>query len=49
MWIAIVLLTMAVLGAGVMVSRVPVARTGQWLKPLLAFSGAYLAFLGSCC
>ncbi|MGI4761720.1 MAG: ZIP family metal transporter [Janthinobacterium lividum] len=42
MWIAIVLLAVSVLGAGVLVSRVPAARAGQWLKPLLAFSGAYL-------
>jgi zinc transporter ZupT len=42
MWIAIILLTIAVLGAGVLVSTVPVARTTQWLKPLLAFSGSYL-------
>ena len=42
MWIAIVLLTVAVLGAGVLVGRVSTTRTGQWLKPLLAFSGSYL-------
>ncbi len=42
MWIAISLLTVAVLGAGVLVGMVPVARTAQWLKPLLAFSGSYL-------
>lgn len=42
MWIAISLLTVAVLGAGVLVGMVPVARTTQWLKPLLAFSGSYL-------
>jgi zinc transporter ZupT len=45
MWIAIVLLTVAVLGAGILVGTVPVARTTQWLKPLLAFSGAYLFVL----
>ena len=45
MWIAILLLAAAVLGAGGLVSVVPVARTGQWLKPLLAFSGAYLLTL----
>lgn len=42
MWIAILLLTAAVLGAGGLVGVVPEARTKQWLKPLLAFSGAYL-------
>ena len=42
MWIAIVLLAVSVLGAGLLVSQVPAARAGQWLKPLLAFSGAYL-------
>ncbi len=42
MWIAIVLLAMAVLGAGALVGVVPAVRTTQWLKPLLAFSGAYL-------
>ncbi len=42
MWIAISLLTVAVLGAGVLVGMVPVARTTRWLKPLLAFSGSYL-------
>jgi zinc transporter ZupT len=42
MWIAISLLLLTVLGAGWLAGRVPVARGGQWLKPLLAFSGAYL-------
>ncbi|RZK19665.1 MAG: zinc/iron permease, partial [Hymenobacter sp.] len=31
-----------VLGAGAVVGVVPAARTAQWLKPMLAFSGAYL-------
>ncbi|RZL16038.1 MAG: hypothetical protein EOO62_02435, partial [Hymenobacter sp.] len=42
MWIAILLLAAAVLGAGALVGVVSSARTTQWLKPLLAFSGAYL-------
>ncbi|MVN78349.1 zinc/iron permease [Hymenobacter sp. HMF4947] len=42
MWVAILLLVAAVLGAGGVVGIVPEARTTQWLKPLLAFSGAYL-------
>jgi len=42
MWVAILLLTATVLGAGALVGVVPVARTTQWLKPMLAFSGAYL-------
>ena len=42
MWIAIGLLAAAVLGAGALVGVVSAARMGQWLKPLLAFSGAYL-------
>jgi len=42
MWIAIFLLAAAVLGAGGLVGVVPAGRTTQWLKPLLAFSGAYL-------
>ena len=42
MWVAILLLTATVLGAGGLVGVVPAARTAQWLKPLLAFSGAYL-------
>ena len=39
---AIVLLLLTVLGAGATAAWVPLARGGQWLKPLLAFSGAYL-------
>ncbi|MGI4872289.1 MAG: ZIP family metal transporter [Janthinobacterium lividum] len=42
MWFAILLLAAAVLGAGGLVGIVPAARTERWLKPLLAFSGAYL-------
>ncbi|MBJ6143263.1 zinc/iron permease [Hymenobacter sp. BT559] len=42
MWVAILLLTATVLGAGALVGVVPAARTTQWLKPMLAFSGAYL-------
>jgi len=42
MWVAILLLTATVLGAGGLVGVVPVARTTQLLKPMLAFSGAYL-------
>ncbi|RZK21140.1 MAG: zinc/iron permease, partial [Hymenobacter sp.] len=42
MWVAILLLTTTVLGAGGLVGVVPVARTTQLLKPMLAFSGAYL-------
>jgi len=42
MWIAIVLLAATVLGAGAVVGVLPVVRTERWLKPLLAFSGAYL-------
>jgi zinc transporter ZupT len=42
MWVAILLLTATVLGAGGLVGVVPAARTAQWLKPMLAFSGAYL-------
>ncbi len=42
MWLAIFLLTGTVLGAGWLAARVPEARSGGWLKPLLAFSGAYL-------
>ncbi|MGI4743242.1 MAG: ZIP family metal transporter [Janthinobacterium lividum] len=42
MWVAILLLTATVLGAGGLVGVLPAARTAQWLKPLLAFSGAYL-------
>jgi zinc transporter ZupT len=42
MWVAILLLTATVLGAGGLVGVVPAARTTAWLKPMLAFSGAYL-------
>ena len=42
MGFAIFLLLLTVLGAGALAARVPVARSGQLLKPLLAFSGAYL-------
>lgn len=42
MWIAILLLLLPVLGAGWAASRVSAARGERWLKPLLAFSGAYL-------
>jgi zinc transporter ZupT len=42
MWIAILLLAATVLAAGALVGIVPATRTSQWLKPLLAFSGAYL-------
>jgi zinc transporter ZupT len=42
MWVAILLLAATVLGAGALVGVVPTARTTQWLKPMLAFSGAYL-------
>lgn len=42
MGFAIFLLLLTVLGAGALAARVPAARGGQWLKPLLAFSGAYL-------
>ncbi len=42
MGFAIFLLLLTVLGAGRGGGRVPAARGGQWLKPLLAFSGAYL-------
>jgi zinc transporter ZupT len=42
MWVAILLLAATVLGAGAVVGIVPAARTAQWLKPMLAFSGAYL-------
>ncbi|MGI4974712.1 MAG: ZIP family metal transporter [Janthinobacterium lividum] len=35
-------MTATVLGAGGLVGVLPAARTAQWLKPLLAFSGAYL-------
>ena len=42
MWFVIILLAGSVLGAGALVGVVPEARTRRWLKPLLAFSGAYL-------
>jgi zinc transporter ZupT len=42
MWFAILLLLVTVLGAGWAAALVPAARGGRWLKPLLAFSGAYL-------
>lgn len=42
MLLAILILVGAVLGAGLVVRAVPEARSRQWLKPLLAFSGAYL-------
>ncbi|WP_375418382.1 ZIP family metal transporter [uncultured Hymenobacter sp.] len=42
MLLAIFILFGTVLGAGWAAGRVPVARGGRWLKPLLAFSGAYL-------
>ena len=42
MWIAILMLLLPVLGAGWAAGRLPVQRSGGWLKPLLAFSGAYL-------
>ncbi|MGY2130643.1 ZIP family metal transporter [Hymenobacter sp. HD11105] len=41
MWIAVLLLFLTVLGAGWLTRLVPTART-SWMKPLLAFSGAYL-------
>jgi zinc transporter ZupT len=41
MWLAILLLFLTVLGAGWLTRLVPTART-TWMKPLLAFSGAYL-------
>ena len=42
MWFAIFLLLVTVLGAGWAAALVPAAHGGRWLKPLLAFSGAYL-------
>ena len=42
MGFAIFLLLLTVLGAGAAAAWVPVGRSGHWLKPLLAFSGAYL-------
>ncbi len=41
MWFAVLLLFFTVLGAGWATRLVPTART-TWMKPLLAFSGAYL-------
>ena len=42
MWVAILFLVSTVLGAGWLAGRVRESRSGPWLKPLLAFSGAYL-------
>lgn len=42
MLLAIFILFSTVLGAGWGAGQVPAARGGRWLKPLLAFSGAYL-------
>jgi zinc transporter ZupT len=41
MWFAILLLFCTVLSAGLLTQLLPTART-TWMKPLLAFSGAYL-------
>lgn len=41
MWVAVLLLFCTVLGAGWLTRLVPTVRTA-WMKPLLAFSGAYL-------
>jgi len=41
MWFAVSLLFCTVLGAGWLTRLMPTART-TWMKPLLAFSGAYL-------
>ena len=41
MWFAVVALFLTVLGAGWLTRLLPTART-TWMKPLLAFSGAYL-------
>ncbi|HEX8349807.1 MAG TPA: ZIP family metal transporter [Hymenobacter sp.] len=41
MWFAVLLLFCTVLGAGWLTRLMPTART-TWMKPLLAFSGAYL-------
>ncbi|UOQ79017.1 ZIP family metal transporter [Hymenobacter sp. 5516J-16] len=41
MWFAVFALFLTVLGAGWLTRLVPTART-TWMKPLLAFSGAYL-------
>ena len=42
MLLAILVLFGTVLGAGWGAGQVPAAQGGRWLKPLLAFSGAYL-------
>ncbi|UOQ97867.1 ZIP family metal transporter [Hymenobacter sp. 5317J-9] len=42
MGFAIFLLLLTVLGAGAAAAWVPVTQGSRWLKPLLAFSGAYL-------
>ena len=42
MLLAILILFGTVLGAGWAAGQAPAARGGRWLKPLLAFSGAYL-------
>ncbi|MCC2545635.1 ZIP family metal transporter [Hymenobacter sp. BT175] len=41
MWLAIILLFLTVLGAGWLTRLIP-TRSTSWMKPLLAFSGAYL-------
>ncbi|RSK31232.1 ZIP family metal transporter [Hymenobacter metallilatus] len=41
MWFAVTALFLTVLGAGWLTRLLPTART-TWMKPLLAFSGAYL-------
>ncbi|MBC6991874.1 MULTISPECIES: ZIP family metal transporter [Hymenobacter] len=41
MWLSVLMLFSTVLGAGWLTRLVPTART-TWMKPLLAFSGAYL-------
>ena len=41
MWLAVIVLFLLVLGAGWLTRFVPTAHT-LWLKPLMAFSGAYL-------
>ena len=41
MWLAVIILFLLVLGAGWLTRFVPTTHT-LWLKPLLAFSGAYL-------
>ena len=42
MWIVFLLLLLPVLGAGWAAGRLPTRHSSRWLKPLLAFSGAYL-------